>query len=667
MATRRPASIKQKKDKLQLKRAVKRGDVAPPPSALRNHRRNAGTKARTSLSDASAQSARRLQSSFLLSSTLPLIRPIPDEAAILSSPDRESESTARLTCLKRPKWRYDMSKEEVEKNEQGLFQKWLAQTDAAVDEWCSPRPPSEEAIDGEREIPQEPEPDQLEMPRAPTSFERNLEVWRQLWRVTEISQILLVLLDSRCPILHYPPSLHAYLSSTPHLATRTRTILVLTKVDISGPARAEAWTKYLYEQYPGIKIVQVESYAHTAPSDAAGKARAHAPYLPSAFRQTLVDTLRAAHSELLEPPERIKDQPEKVSSWKPSVKRDVDWDAVLKAEGGQVGTVVGGPTVPRPQRESGQGDNSEDEEEVSEFLTIGVIGQPNVGKSSLLNALFGTQKVKASRTPGKTKHFQTLFWTPEVRLVDCPGLVMPNFTPMETQVLSGILPISRVSAVPFCIHHAAQLLPLERIYNLAHPSAAPAAPPPPTDKRTWRAGMHPHAPPAPATVREPAWTAMDVLVAYAHKKGWLTAMAGRPDVHRAGNASTSLRLRLPPLSARRSPHVPRAVLLALAEGRVRWAFWPPGTDAQTVRGAQHEEGAGIWMPRAAGGDEDGSEDGSGDEAEGTDASDEDGSVVLEEDEGEDTEDGEGAAGVSGAAGRFGALVLDDVGEASEDE
>ena len=34
----------------------------------------------------------------------------------------------------------------------------------------------------------------------------------------------------------------------------------------------------------------------------------------------------------------------------------------------------------------------------------------------------------------QTKHFQTLFWTPEVRLVDCPGLVMPNFVPMESQV-----------------------------------------------------------------------------------------------------------------------------------------------------------------------------------------------------------------------------------------
>ena len=34
----------------------------------------------------------------------------------------------------------------------------------------------------------------------------------------------------------------------------------------------------------------------------------------------------------------------------------------------------------------------------------------------------------------QTKHFQTLFWTPDVRLVDCPGLVMPDLMPMEMQV-----------------------------------------------------------------------------------------------------------------------------------------------------------------------------------------------------------------------------------------
>ena len=101
---------------------------------------------------------------------------------------------------------------------------------------------------------------------------------------------------------------------------------------------------------------------------------------------------------------------------------------------------------------------------------------------------------------------------------------------MEAQVLAGILPISRVSAVPACIHHAARLLPLERILDLKHPSAAA---PPVEDKRTWRAGTGPKG----DSLKTPRWTAMDILIAYAEKKGWLTAKAGRPDVHRAGNAS----------------------------------------------------------------------------------------------------------------------------------
>lgn len=41
----------------------------------------------------------------------------------------------------------------------------------------------------------------------------------------------------------------------------------------------------------------------------------------------------------------------------------------------------------------------------------------------------------------------------------------------------------------------------------------------------------------PQTSVEPDWTAIDVLTAYADVKGWVTAKAGRPDIHRAGNAS----------------------------------------------------------------------------------------------------------------------------------
>ncbi len=76
------------------------------------------------------------------------------------------------------------------------------------------------------------------------------------------------------------------------------------------------------------------------------------------------------------------------------------------------------------------------------------------------------------------------------------------------------------------------MLPLEKILGLSHPSLAS---PPVQDKRTWREGMRP--PESQQQQKALVWTAMDILTAYANKKGWVTAKAGRPDVNRAGNAS----------------------------------------------------------------------------------------------------------------------------------
>lgn len=181
--------------------------------------------------------------------------------------------------------------------------------------------------------------------------------------------------------------------------------------------------------------------------------------------------------------------------------------------------------------------------------------------------------------PGKTKHFQTLFWTPgwshavfaipqclfaclDIRLCDCPGLVMPNYAHLELQVrsyfdvayershasrqvLCGILPITRVPSLPSCLHYVAERLPLEKVLDLSHPSPPP--PPPAEDKRTWRpeqlarraAEQEARRAAEEAANKERVWTAMDILTAFAERHGWLTAQVGRPDVMRAGNARKS--------------------------------------------------------------------------------------------------------------------------------
>ena len=65
-----------------------------------------------------------------------------------------------------------MSKIEVEKNEEGQFKKWLGQTDQVLKEWVDRGSSPSSAVTGNL--------DEDVMPRAPTHFERNLEVWRQL-------------------------------------------------------------------------------------------------------------------------------------------------------------------------------------------------------------------------------------------------------------------------------------------------------------------------------------------------------------------------------------------------------------------------------------------------------------------------------------------------------
>lgn len=78
-------------------------------------------------------------------------------------------------------------------------------------------------------------------------------------------------------------------------------------------------------------------------------------------------------------------------------------------------------------------------------INVGMVGYPNVGKSSLINVLFGVKRVAVASTPGKTKHLQTLILEKDILLCDCPGLVFPSVTiSKEEMVVDGILPIDEL-------------------------------------------------------------------------------------------------------------------------------------------------------------------------------------------------------------------------------
>lgn len=156
------------------------------------------------------------------------------------------------------------------------------------------------------------------------------------------------------------------------------------------------------------------------------------------------------------------------------------------------------------------------------------------------------------------------------------------------------------------------------------------------------------------------WTAMDVLTAYADAKGWVTAKAGRSDIHRAGNASTSSHSFVQHVGL----PICLLVLRALAEGKVGWAFWPPGTDKVTVA-SESSDGTGIWIPQVNVVDEESEESDAEDNSDDEGVSDvQNSEVEVEEDDYE--EDSEEDNARTAPVSRFGALAVDDIDAEDED-
>ncbi|KAJ3194915.1 Guanine nucleotide-binding protein-like 3 [Irineochytrium annulatum] len=56
-------------------------------------------------------------------------------------------------------------------------------------------------------------------------------------------------------------------------------------------------------------------------------------------------------------------------------------------------------------------------------ITVGVIGYPNVGKSSVINSLKRSKACNVGSTPGVTKVTQEIHLDKNIKLLDCPGIV----------------------------------------------------------------------------------------------------------------------------------------------------------------------------------------------------------------------------------------------------
>lgn len=363
-----------------------------------------------------------------------------------------------------------------------------------------------------------------------TPFERNLEFWRQLWRVIERSDVVVQIVDARNPLLFRCLDLEAYVKE---VSEHKVNMLLVNKADLLTREQRRDWARHFQKE--GLRAVFWSALAESDRLDAEEKGME-------------VDDPECEESD----PEE-EGQPDNEDLAQKGAAREEDMKVAAEEE--EVDEEGEESATEEEQRETVSVDEedwftcSEDEQEEgaavsssqSSFhnssrllhkdelldmfkavhsgprckdgqLTVGLVGYPNVGKSSTINTIFRNKKVSVSATPGHTKHFQTLYVEPGLCLCDCPGLVMPSFVSTKAEMIcSGILPIDQMRDHVPAVSHVCQLIPrhvLEGTYgiNIIRP----------------REDEDPDRPP----------TYEELLMAYGYMRGFMTSH-GQPDQSRS--------------------------------------------------------------------------------------------------------------------------------------
>ena len=104
-------------------------------------------------------------------------------------------------------------------------------------------------------------------------------------------------------------------------------------------------------------------------------------------------------------------------------------------------------------------------------ISVGFVGYPNVGKSSVINTLNSSKACKVAPVAGQTKVWQYVTLMRRVFLIDCPGIVAPSDADNESDiVLRGVVRIENVEDPE---DHIAPLLHrtkpeyIERLYGIS--------------------------------------------------------------------------------------------------------------------------------------------------------------------------------------------------------
>ncbi|KAJ5628679.1 Large subunit GTPase 1 [Penicillium lividum] len=382
---------------------------------------------------------------------------------------KQQKNKSRLTVPRRPKWDSTTTPQQLEMMER------------------------ESLLDWRRGLAELQEFNDLLM----TPFERNLEVWRQLWRVIERSHLVVQIVDARNPLQFRSEDLENYVKE---IDPRKTNLLLVNKADMLTLKQREAWAEYFEKNKINFRFFS----AHLA------KEKIEAELLKEEQEQQSDSEDDDEDDDLAESTKSLDVQdeaePKEMSAEDKAARAQlVDPEQSLGAHILDVEELEALFLANAPEQDANA--------DGIKKTTIGLVGYPNVGKSSTINALLGAKKVSVSATPGKTKHFQTLYLSPEIMLCDCPGLVFPNFASTKADlVVNGVLPIDQQREFTGPAGIVAHRVPkhfLENIYGvkiLTRPIEEGGTGIP---------------------------TASEVLRAYARARGFSTQGMGQPDESRA--------------------------------------------------------------------------------------------------------------------------------------
>lgn len=360
---------------------------------------------------------------------------------------KQNAKRARLTVPRRPPWDERTSKDELDERERQALLEWR------------------------RGLAELQDNDDLLM----TPFERNLEVWRQLWRVIERSDLVVQIVDARNPLLFRCEDLEKYVKE---VDKKKRNLLLVNKADMMTEEQRRIWAEEFSKKGIAFRFFSAElarELNEARYDDEDGGEDNFVDEDEAEEEIELENDVLAAEAAKI----GLQDQNEEEDQW-------VD-EETLEDEDDDPPEVQSVPLSIEEQIRILTTDDLEalflehssyvppddaDSESHSQprKTQIGLVGYPNVGKSSTINALLGAKRVSVSATPGKTKHFQTIHLSERVILCDCPGLVFPNFASTKAElVCNGILPIDQLREYTGPATLVAQRIPqafLEAVYGM---------------------------------------------------------------------------------------------------------------------------------------------------------------------------------------------------------